>query len=69
MNGIERGGHPMGLILLLAIGLIIYAFWSPKNVGLSGGQRSAMEILRERYAKGEIDEDEYNRRKQTLDGK
>lgn len=56
----------MGLIILIAIGLMIYAFWSPKNVNMPGRGKTALEILQERYAKGEIDEEEYRRRKETL---
>lgn len=59
----------MGLIFLIAIGLIIYAFWSPNNGNFTGREKSAMEILRDRYAKGEIDEEEFRRRKETLSDK
>ncbi len=59
----------MGLVLLLVIGLVIYAFWSPKGASMPGRGKSALEILRERYAKGEIDEDEFKRRKETLEEK
>lgn len=59
----------MGLIVLIALGLIVYAFWSPKNASLPGKGKNAMEILRERYAKGEIDDEEFNRRKDTLSQK
>jgi len=56
----------MGLIILIALGLIVYAFWSPKNANLPGKGKNAMEVLRERYALGEIDDEEFNRRKETL---
>lgn len=32
-----------------------------------GGGRDALDILRERFARGEIDEEEYNRRKRLLE--
>ena len=56
----------MGLIILIALGLIIYAFWNPKDGGFPSKEKSALEILRDRYAKGEIDEEEFRRRKETL---
>jgi len=59
----------MGLIFLLAIGLVIYAFWNPQKLSVPSGNKDALEILRERYARGEIDEAEFKQRKQTLEEK
>ena len=33
----------------------------------AGGQRDAVDILRERFARGEIDEEEFHRRKRLLE--
>lgn len=68
-------GMGIGMLVNLAIvGLIIYLVVraisrdgfrdSNKNVS-----NSAIEILKERYAKGEIDEDEYRRKKEDILGK
>lgn len=64
------------LILLLLIGLALYMiFRKDKNhqqqspdarKGHTNHAHSALEILNERYARGEIDDDEYQRRKQKL---
>ncbi len=69
------GGHGIfgGLMMLVFWGVIIALIvlavhWLRDNSG-TGGKRSpdALDILRERLAKGEIDEDEYRRRKAALD--
>ena len=77
------GGFGMagGLMMLVFWGAIIalivfavrgFAAGSGPARGFSAGSRSggksdAAEILRERYAKGEIDEEEYERRKAKLE--
>lgn len=51
------------------IALVIYAFRRiGSRPGFTGSTRGsgALEVLRERYARGEIDTEEYNRRKQDL---
>lgn len=69
------GGFGMlgGLMMIVfwgaIIALIILAVrWF--SVGRTGErQRNALDILRERYAAGEIDEEEYDRRKEFLEKK
>ena len=68
-----------GLMMLLFWGaisaLIVFAvrgFSPTASAGGSagsrpGGKSNAEDILRERYARGEIDEEEYERRKAKLD--
>ncbi|MDF0596881.1 SHOCT domain-containing protein [Psychromarinibacter halotolerans] len=69
------GGYGVfgGLMMLVFWGVIIALIvlavhWLRDNSG-TGGKRSpdALDILRERLAKGEIDEEEYRRRKAALD--
>lgn len=50
-----------GLIILLVVWLV--RSFSSENA-VNG--KSARQILDERFARGEIDEEEYNRKKQTL---
>ena len=69
------GGYGMvgGLMMLLFWGVIIVLIvlatkWLIDNQ--SGGNRSrrdAIDILRERFASGEIDEEEFERRKKALE--
>lgn len=59
-----------GLMMLLfwgaIIALIVFAVRGFSARSASDGKPDAAEILRERYAKGEIDDDEYERRKTKL---
>lgn len=65
--GIGGGRFVMMLIPLLLIGLVIYAVFKA-----SGNNRStrtvdnSLEVLNERFAKGEISEDEYKSKKALI---
>ena len=67
-----RGGHGMiggGLMMLVFWGVIIALIvvavrWFADKDKASGS--SALSILEERFARGEIDEDEFKRRKAAL---
>jgi putative membrane protein len=56
--------------------ILIFRYFTGGHGGISAGQgvgqisrgQDAMEILRERYAKGEIDTEEFEERKRTLGG-
>ncbi len=51
----------------LIIVLIIFVIRSLSNSGQHGQiKETPMEILKRRYANGEIDEEEYNKRKREL---
>ena len=63
----------LSLVLLaaLVVGAIylIRALWPqspPSGAGAAGDRDAAVEALRERFARGEIDRDEFERRRQTL---
>ncbi|OYZ33736.1 MAG: hypothetical protein B7X89_11480 [Sulfuricurvum sp. 17-40-25] len=59
----EYGLHGMGfgwLIVLLVIILILYVINNNKE------EQSARDILDKRYANGEIDEEEYKKKRDTL---
>lgn len=61
-----------GFMWIFWILLILVIVWAVKaSVGTGGGappsNRSPLEILRERYAKGEIDQETYDRMKKELE--
>ena len=54
----------LGLLALLVVGLIAGIRWLTKGIGTSGAEPPpdrALAILRERYARGEINRDEFER--------
>lgn len=67
-------GHGWGMVwfwLLGLIFLILFVWFIIRIIGTGGpqagtGQRSALDILKERYASGEIDKKEYEDKKRDL---
>jgi len=57
-----------GLIILGIVGLIKWLFMSNTDANLPPQKqpKTAMEILEERYARGEIDREEYQQKKHDL---
>ncbi|HCE24946.1 MAG TPA: hypothetical protein DF282_20900 [Hyphomonas sp.] len=51
--------------LIIAVAVFVFRMLTSNRVGET---RDAIDILKERYARGEIDEDEFQRRKQQLQG-
>ena len=78
----EGYGHMMwgsgygmiGMLMMLVfwgvlIALIVVAVrWLLDSQGGKRGRRDALDVLRERFAKGEIDEEEFDRRRKALEG-
>jgi len=60
------GGWPMWLFLIILIAVIIYAFAQNKKSVGGAGSESALDILRKRFARGEISKDEFERMKKDL---
>lgn len=64
-------GSPWNMLLggLFWIVVVVAALWVLKRSGDGhDGRESALRILEERYARGEISDDEFVRRKQALGG-
>lgn len=65
------GGHFWGMhwlwwcIFLLIILFILFFPWPAKN--RANQEETPLEILRKRYAKGEINKEEYEERKKVLE--
>jgi putative membrane protein len=81
MGGYGMGGYGMGgfgggfgfggifMILwwvLIIVGIVALVKWMGTSSGRSGGDSKALDILKERYARGEIDEQEFQKRKRDL---
>ena len=69
------GGFGFGWIfmilwwVLIIVGIVALVKWvgtSSAAGGRSGGESRALDILKERYARGEIDEQEFQKRKRDL---
>jgi len=64
------GGMFMWLIIVIAIAVVVYLVYNPNGVGgrrFGVPQESALDILKKRYAKGEISKEEFERLKQDLE--
>jgi putative membrane protein len=60
-------GMIFGMILwVLLLGAVIYGVYSLISKGIEKKEDSAIKILKERFARGEIDEEEYEKRSVTL---
>jgi putative membrane protein len=67
--GCGYGGMFMWLIFLIAIGLLIYFFiQAQKTKGQTPTENeSPLDILKKRYAKGEINKEDFERMKSDLE--
>jgi len=79
MGGWGYGGYGSGGYGIMGIGMLIFwigiillsSYLFRRNAVYSGGEgrHSGMDILRERYARGEINSAEYLSRKHDLEGR
>ena len=62
-------GPFMGLFFLVLCGVVIYiVIRSMRNRDSAGVGETPLDIIKERYARGEITKDEYDRMKRDLSG-
>lgn len=69
MMGYGYGGGFMWLLVLVLVGVVIYFLLQvSKSKGSAGSStETPLDILKRRYAKGEIDKEEFNRKKEDLE--
>ena len=69
MMGYGYGGGFMWLILLILVGVVIYFLIQTSKSKVSDGStmETTLDILKKRYAKGEIDKGEFDRMKNDLE--
>jgi putative membrane protein len=69
MMGSGYGGGFMWLIVLVLVGVVIYfLFQVSKSKGSDGSIiETPLDMLKKRYAKGEIDKEEFDRKKKDLE--
>ena len=62
------GGIFMGILFIIVIGVVVYFVIQSTRAKTSGGplQETPLDILKKRYAKGEISSEEYERMKKDL---
>ena len=63
------GGFIMWIVLIILVAIGIYMFWQySKGKGLAGNkpEETALDIIKKRYARGEIDKEEFDRMKKEL---
>ena len=69
-NGLGFGGPGFGIGMFLfwglIIGLVVLALRGFGAGSAGRAERSALDILRERYARGEIDKSEFERKREDL---
>ena len=69
MMGYGYGGAFMWLIVLVLVGVVIYYLLQISRSKGSDGSiiETPLDILKKRYAKGEIDKEEFDRKKKDLE--
>ncbi len=60
------GGVIMWIILLVLLGFVVYFLMSGKKFVKRDEEETPLEILKKRYAKGEISKQEFDKMKQDL---
>jgi len=67
MYGFGSGGVLMGLLIIVIIVVVAYFIFKRRGAfGSTSTAETPLEILKKRYAKGEISEEEYEKMKKNL---
>jgi len=68
-NSMMGGGFGMMIFLIIIIGIVVFIVYKPlqnNNIKDIRARDNSLEILNERFARGEINEDEYNHKKDLI---
>ena len=66
-SGMFGGGLAMILMWLIPVVLVVALIvFSTKRPGFGSGEKTALDILKERYARGEIEREEFEQKKRDL---
>lgn len=68
MMGSWAGGLIMWLLILIIIVLVVYVLARSRRINHTGSTESPLDILRKRYARGEITKDQFEQMKKDLTG-
>jgi putative membrane protein len=71
MSSFGWGGMGFGMLLfwgvvIAAVAVLVKNFWGPRDLNLPDQEKSALDILNERYARGEISREEYEEKKRDI---
>ena len=67
-GGMFGGGPVMWVVWILLVIVIVGVVRAMTNMSSSDDRPTPMEILEQRYARGEIDDEEYRHRRRELGG-
>jgi putative membrane protein len=67
MTGMGIGMWIFWVVVFIAVVLLIKILISSNNKQISSSSQSPIETLKKRYANGDIDDEEYERRKKELE--
>jgi uncharacterized membrane protein len=56
----------MGILWVLVIGMIAYLYFKNNDMKANGGGESPMDTAKKRYARGEINHEEFEQMKKDL---
>jgi len=68
-NSMMGGWFGMMIIFLIIVGIVVFIVYKPlqnNNIKDIGDRDTSIDILNEKFARGEINEDEYNHKKNLL---
>ena len=67
-SGMWFGGGFMWILWIVLIAIIAWVLKVLTDSGINKPNNSPLEILKERYARGGIDDEEYERKRNELEG-